>query len=140
VLGTSFNVSTYPQDIEILTTLVEGSVKVKGQQGEGIVISPGNQSVYNVNSGEITSREVDTSTYTSWKDGIFVFDDEALGVILQRIGRWYDVDFKYLNANQQQARFTIHINKYQPITEILKLIEITNAVDFKIEDKTIIVQ
>ena len=105
-----------------------------------MLLSPGNQSAYNVNSGEITSREVDTSTYTSWKDGLFIFDDEALGIILQRIGRWYDVDIQYHNPNQQQTRFTIHINKYQPITEVLKLIEITKAVDFKIENKTVIVQ
>jgi ferric-dicitrate binding protein FerR (iron transport regulator) len=140
VLGTSFNVSTYPQDAEILTTLVEGTIKVSGQEGQSLVVHPGNQSVYNLGSGEITSRAVDTSTYTSWKNGLFIFDDEELGVILQRISRWYDVDIRYRNASQQQTRFTVHINKYQPITEILKLIEITNAVDFEIEDKTIIVQ
>ena len=140
VLGTSFNVSAYPRDTDILTTLVEGTIKVSGKEGQSIVVHPGNQSMYNLASDKITSHEVDPYAYTSWKDGLFMFDDEELGFILERIGRWYDVDIQYGSTRQRQTRFTIHINKYQPITEILKLIEITNAVDFELKDKTVVVQ
>lgn len=140
VLGTSFNVSAYPEDSGIFTTLVEGALEVSGQDGQSVLLHPGNQSVYDVDSGELTSRAVDTHTYTSWKNGLFIFDDEELGVILQRIGRWYNVSVQYDDTGLEHTRFTIHIDKYQPITEVLQLIEITKAVDFELENKTIIVQ
>jgi transmembrane sensor len=140
VLGTSFNVSAYPQDAAIYTTLVEGSLRVSDQGGQSILVTPGNQSVYNFDSGQLTSRAVDTYVYTSWKNGLLIFDDEELGMILQRLGRWYNVDTRYEDALQEHTHFTVHIDKYQPITEVLQLIEITKAVDFELEKRTIIVQ
>jgi ferric-dicitrate binding protein FerR (iron transport regulator) len=140
VLGTSFNVSAYPQDAGIYSTLVEGSLRVDGEQGKSLLISPGSQCAYNPALGDMTSRVVDTYTYTSWKDGLFVFDDEALSSIMQRIGRWYNVDVSYANNQQQHTRFTMQIDKFQPITEVLKLIALTNEIDFEISDNTIIVK
>jgi transmembrane sensor len=140
VLGTSFNVTAYPEEAQTLTTLVEGEIAVKLDEGATLRVTPGYQSVFDAAAGTLSTRKVDTDLYTSWKDGVFIFEDEKLANILTRLGRWYDVDIAYANAHQKEARFTAHVDKYQSATEVLKLIQVTGAVTFEADRETIIVK
>lgn len=49
VLGTSFNVSSYHDDAEVVTTLIEGKVKVNNKFGDkkSLFLSPNEQSIFN---------------------------------------------------------------------------------------------
>lgn len=140
VLGTSFNVTAYPKS-DVLTTLVEGEIAVTLQAGQSIHLNPSYQSIYCPESGTLSTHKLlDTDIYTSWKDGLFIFEDERLESILLRLARWYNVDIEYANSSQKDARFTAHIDKYQSITEVLKLIQTTGAVEFEVVEKNIIVK
>jgi ferric-dicitrate binding protein FerR (iron transport regulator) len=140
VLGTSFNVTAYPDEAQVRTTLVEGKVAVNLPSGKSLQITPGIQSVLDVASGVLSLHEVDTEIYTSWKDGLFIFEDETLENILARMGRWYDVDIHYVSSQQKSGRFTAHVDKYQSAAEVLKLMEATGAVAFEVNEKKIIVK
>jgi len=140
VTGTSFNVSAYPLEKNILTTLEEGLVSIHNQKGNSLKLVPGQQAVFNIESQNMLAKIVDPSPFTSWRQGEFMFDDEELGSILQKLGRWYHVEIKYENAALTQTRFSVHIDKYQPIDEILHLIELTRVVEFEIKDKTVTVR
>ena len=68
VLGTSFNVNTYGDDGQIYTTLVNGAVRVSSvKNGQAEVLKPGMQSVMDVQSGQLTVREVDVEP--TWHGG-----------------------------------------------------------------------
>jgi ferric-dicitrate binding protein FerR (iron transport regulator) len=140
VLGTSFGVIAYPDEPQTLTTLVEGKIAVNLPTGKSIQVTPGYQSVFDQASGALSTRLVDTNIYTSWKDGLYIFEDEQLGTILSKLERWYDVDIEYANHSQKGVRFTAHVDKYQSLAEVLKLIQVTEAVEFEVENKTIIVK
>lgn len=140
VLGTSFNVSAYPDEAQVRTTLVEGKVAVSLPSGKSLQITPGIQSVLDVASGELSLHEVDTEIYTSWKDGLFIFEDEPLANILAKMGRWYDVEIHYASSRQKISRFTAHVDKYQSAAEVLKLMQATGAVAFEVDEKTITVK
>ena len=139
VLGTSFDVAAYPDESQTLTTLVEGKIAVNLLTGASIQVTPGYQSLFEKESGALSSRMVDTALYTSWKDGLFIFEDQRLDAILSKLARWYDVSVVFDNKDQKEVRFTAHIDKYQSLAEVLKLIEITDAVDFEVENKILIV-
>ena len=64
VLGTSFDVRAYADEDEVLTTLVQGSVKFSAGK-EFVTLEPGKQAVLG-KSGSIETREVDTYLYTAW--------------------------------------------------------------------------
>jgi len=140
VLGTSFNVTAYPEDGQTLTTLEEGEIAVHLDAGTSLHVMPSYQSVFDAATQTLSARKVDTSLYTSWKDGMFIFEDEKLGNILSRLGRWYNVDVAYANPQQKEARFTAHVDKYESATEVLKLIQVTGAVAFEADLETIIVK
>lgn len=140
VLGTSFNVTAYPDEAQTLTTLVEGRIAVDLETGASLQVTPGYQSVFDQAAGVLSTRAVDTDIYTSWKDGVFIFEDEKLVNILSRLERWYNVKIEYANAGQKEARFTAHVDKYQSATEVLKLMQATGAVAFDVNPNVIIVK
>lgn len=89
VLGTSFNVSAYPDDDAASVVLVEGSVAVSagGQTG---FISPG-QKMEITGSGMSLSR-VNVEEYVGWKDRVIIINGHPLSEILKKLQRYYGVD------------------------------------------------
>ncbi|MCL2561193.1 MAG: FecR domain-containing protein [Rikenellaceae bacterium] len=93
VLGTQFNVSTYP-DENTVTTLVSGSVKVQiAHLHEEAILRPGQQSRFDPDSGNFAIRNVNARNFASWKDGEISFDGISFEQILAKISRIFDVEF-----------------------------------------------
>ncbi|MGM0532110.1 MAG: FecR family protein, partial [Bacteroidota bacterium] len=77
VLGTQFNVKTYPTDDEIVTTLEKGSVKITSSSNitleEGKTLHEGQQLILSKKNGKSTIQHVNTQIFTSWKDNQLIF-------------------------------------------------------------------
>lgn len=142
VLGTQFNISSYPDNQSILTTLVEGSVEVslEGNPAEKTMLEPSEQSYFSRNESQILKRNVDVAQYVAWKDGRFVFQDQMLGDIMKTLSKWYDVQVVFANENDKNLRFTGNLERYTDFNNILRKIERTNEVKFEITDKLITIK
>ncbi|OFY44595.1 MAG: hypothetical protein A2X18_03195 [Bacteroidetes bacterium GWF2_40_14] len=131
VLGTHFNVNAYADESTVRTTLVEGYVQV------GLVIlKPGQQSELN-SEGVIRVKEVNTSLYTAWKDGRFIFKDTPLEDIMRNMSRWYDVDIFYADSSLKSLCFTGNIPRETSVEEIFILLGKTKRIQFQVTNKTI---
>ncbi|MFA8435078.1 MAG: FecR domain-containing protein [Marinifilaceae bacterium] len=141
VLGTSFNVKAYDEETEIVTTLVEGSVKVKtsGENAGSLLLKPGQQAVVNEENGMMDMREVDVALFTSWKDGVFLFKNQRMEDIMMELARWYDVKVFYQNPSVKELCFGGHFNRSGDISSIMEMFELTRKVDAKINGKTIVI-
>ena len=128
VYGTAFNVYAYPNEYEVAATLVRGAIDLKERgSGNRIQLEPGEQGC--LAGGKLTKREVDVDMYIAWITGRMVFKSICLGDMLKHLARWYDVNIV----------FTGEVKKYDDFTEVLDVIESTQVVRFRIEDRTIIV-
>ncbi|MFW0716425.1 FecR family protein [Pedobacter sp. N23S346] len=137
VLGTHFNINSYPDEASIKTTLVEGSVEIKALSGtfSNRKLEPGQQAeLYN---GGIEVTRVDTESVLAWKDGDFIFNDD-ITTIMRQISRWYDVEVVY-QGKISSKEFVGTFSRSKNISEILKALELTNRVHFKIEGRRITV-
>jgi len=138
VLGTQFNISAYAEDNKILTTLVEGNVKVSLGDTEGEKermyhpLKPGQQTI--LQGHNLTINKVDVSLFTAWKEGKFVFEQEPLENILKMLARWYDVEIVY-QGDKPAITFTGSMSRYAHISEILDKISYTQAVQFEMEGR-----
>lgn len=140
VLGTSFNVSSYEDNEDIQTTLVEGSIKVSDEKGEGLVIKPGYQASFSKRSKKIDARKVRVEVFTAWKDGKFSFRNTRMEDMMVALARWYDIDVFYMNEEIKDMTFTGGIKKYENIDKLLYLIENTKYVSFVKKGKTITIK
>lgn len=139
VYGTSFNVNTY--DLEnIQTVLVEGKIGIQTMNmNTEYMVKPGQLALYNQEKGTMEILNVDVQLYVAWKDHEFMFDDESLEKIMNRLSLWYDVDVFFQTASLKQLHFTGHLGRYDDISHILDAISGVTQVKFSVKGRTIIV-
>ncbi|SDL15977.1 FecR family protein [Pedobacter sp. ok626] len=138
VLGTQFNVNSYPDDDDTKTTLLEGSVRIlSSDRKDDVLLRPNQQSI--VTTSNIRVKTVDPEDIISWKTGDFSFSGEPLGSIMKKIARWYNVDVVYVDKTLAGKLFGGTISRYEKIAEVLHLLEVTGEVKFKINGRTVTV-
>ena len=137
VYGTEFNVTAYEGE-SVRTVLVEGKVGVKTTEGsEEVQLHPGQMAEREGNG--IVVQEVDTYTYTAWKDGKFVFEEENIERIMERLARWYNLNVFYANESVKNQLFNGVLTRFTEVEDILRVIEQTATVEFEIKGNTVIV-
>lgn len=136
VRGTSFNVMAYREESMSEITLVEGLVDV--QAGQVLKrITPGRQVCVDNRSLGVTEREVNVSFYSSWKDGLFDFEGLTLEELAVKLGRWYDVDFFFVNKEVRNKKFTGAVKRNNTLEFMLDFVEKTSDVRFDVKGKTV---
>lgn len=98
VLGTSFNINAYADEGKIVTTLVEGSIRVKA--GKTVQLEPGQQAIMLAPEGSGLAdpkivNGADIQKVVAWKNGFFNFDNVPIREAMKQLERWYDIDVKY---------------------------------------------
>ncbi|REE83015.1 FecR family protein [Lutibacter oceani] len=139
VLGTEFNINAYKDESDIYTTLVEGKIAVANGKSNTI-LNPNQQSIIKDNIEGIYVVEADLFTATSWRKGIFSFENLSLEKIMQTLSRWYDVEVEFSNPKIKEENFTGVLRKNQNIEEILKIIKTMNNISYEIDNKKIILK
>jgi ferric-dicitrate binding protein FerR (iron transport regulator) len=138
VLGTHFNINAYPDESEIRTTLLEGSVRVSDQDFKNSkLLKPGEQSV--VARGEaIKVLAVRTVDAVAWKNGLFAFANDDIESVMRKISRWYDVEVDYESTVTREG-FVGSVSRFEKLSDVLSTLELTGLVHFKIEGRRVIV-
>jgi len=157
VLGTEFNVKSYPGDSTSETTLIRGLIEVtlKDRPDDRIILKPKEKLIVSNMAVEQSSSEI-RKTYpahsvellisslhyisksdsavveTSWVDNKLVFQDESFGNLAADMGRKYDVDIQFSNDAIKDYRFTGIFEK-ETITEALNALKLTERFNYKIE-------
>lgn len=139
VLGTSFNICSYPEDKVVVTTLNEGKIRLTAR-GQKLELLPDKQAIFNKESGDIKVKNVDASMYSAWLKGVFEFENLSLDVLTRQLARWYDVNFVFTDSELASRRFTGGIRKYNCLSVSLGYISGTTNVDFEIVGTTVYVR
>lgn len=135
VLGTHFNVSAYPEEEAIRTTLLEGGVKVVTKLRSALLM-PGQQSV--VEGENIEVDEASMEEAIAWKNGMFQFEKADIKSIMNQISRWYNVDVVYA-GKIPQAYYKGKVSRNVNVSEVFKILALS-GINFKIEGNKIIVK
>lgn len=136
VLGTTFNINSYGEQVE--TTLVEGAVKLNFKGLAPRYLAPNEQSSYNEKENVVEVREVDPYYTTAWKNQKFAFDDASMYEVMETIARWYDVEVSY-EGDFSESSFNGTISRYEGFENLLEIIELTGKVKFKVSGRRVVV-
>jgi transmembrane sensor len=152
VLGTHFNISAYGDERDVRTTLLEGSVRVSkvvppgtgeiaaarsGRPRNKVVLKPNQQAVVS-GANRIAVKEVDTKTAVAWKNNEFMFENERIETIMRMVERWYDVEVVY-QGEMPEDKFLGSVSRFDKVSKVLKLLEATGRIHFRIEGRKIYV-
>lgn len=136
VLGTHFNISAYAAEAT-KTTLLEGSVRVSKGGADSEILKPGQQSLIEGNTG-IYISDVNAADAIAWKNGYFVFANEGVESVMRKISRWYNVDVEY-KGKITNEKFIGTVSRFEKISEVLAVLELTGLVHFKVEGRRVVV-
>lgn len=138
VLGTHFNINAYSDESAIHTTLLEGAVRVENVTSKNSkLLKPGQQSAFKAD-GVLAVTEVDAESMIAWKSGYFRFKDENIQSIMRKIARWYDVEVSYEGVIPVST-FGGVVPRSKSLSSILKIMEITDKVHFKVNGRRVTV-
>jgi ferric-dicitrate binding protein FerR (iron transport regulator) len=161
VLGTEFNVKSYPEDSTSETTLIHGMVEVtlNDRPDDRIILKPTEKLIVSKSGKEKFSSEIQKTlsvhsaellisslhyisksdsavVETSWVDNKLVFQDESFGKLAEDMSRKYDVSIQFSNGAIRNFKFTGIFEK-ETITEALNALQLTEKFKYKIDGTTI---
>lgn len=132
VLGTEFNISAYPEENEIKTTLVEGAVQLVNLASNAVnKLRPGEQAV--VSGATVNISKVSVEPYTAWKEGFFYFNNVQPRKAIEQVARWYDLEVVY-EGNMPVTSVFGMIERTKRLDAVLKSLG-KNGLDFEIRQR-----
>lgn len=140
VLGTKFNFRDYPEDHEVVVSLLEGKVGLNNllREEKEAVLSPDERAVLNKANGLLTVESVTASNASQWTDGYLFFDEELLPDIAKELECSYNVKIHIANDSLKTFRFYGNfVRREQNIQEVLEALASTEKMQYKIEERNI---
>jgi len=135
VLGTHFNINSYPDEPVARTTLIEGSVKVSAGGSSAALLKPEQQA--SIQNGKVMVADVNPDLYVAWKNNNFVFEKNDIRYIMRQLERWYNVEVIYESVPTE--KFWGSVSKFDNISSVLNILESAGGVRFKLQGQKLYV-
>jgi ferric-dicitrate binding protein FerR (iron transport regulator) len=135
VLGTSLNVSAYPEEKYVEVVLLYGSVMFVNNMNQAkAVLVPSQRLVFK--NGNIFQSITDPAKYKAWTEGKLVFRDDPMAEVARRIERWYNV--KIILADPELENYSFHGTfEDDKIEEVLRFLSMTSPIRYEISQRKI---
>ncbi|SEL97282.1 FecR family protein [Parapedobacter koreensis] len=139
VLGTHFNVRSYPGNGVERTALLSGSVTVMDIKRKHMIqLQPGFEVIVDDDRPMIIQK-TDANKVLAWRQGLFVFENERLESLLAELSSWYDIHPHFVDPETKNYRFTGRLQRYTDIQTLLDIITETAKVRFSLKNNQLLV-
>jgi transmembrane sensor len=156
VLGTSFNVRSYPYEKTTETALIHGSVEVTlhNNPAQKIILKPNEKLVVNnddslqspsnktdaaiepmltLSKVRFNKTDSSSSVETMWVDNKLAFENETFEKMVIEMERWYNVTFRIKNEQIKKLHFTgVFVGK--SLVEVLEALSYSRQFHYEIKD------
>lgn len=148
VLGTAFNVKSYPGDRTTETSLIRGRVEItlESRPGEKYILKPDEKLVVRnerdtiksktarvsepvISLGSLTHKEDNRIMETAWVDNTLSFQNETFEEVAKKMERWYGVPIQFEGRDMDTIRLTGTFTK-ETEKEALQALQITAPFHF----------
>ncbi|RKR82141.1 FecR family protein [Mucilaginibacter gracilis] len=131
VLGTSFNIQDYPDDVDLSVAVVSGKVGVMQKNIKTAYLIAGDALAYHRLSGKTDLFKIDGRAVTAWQQGVLVFDNEQLESITRKLERFYKVSFVFKNQALKRSELSLKV-KNQSLAVVMSALSISGDFHYKI--------
>ena len=142
VLGTTFNVFSYPDNPRVVATLETGKLQVKvNDQKKPYLLNPDDQLVLNTKTGEVDVHNVHAADYSVWRVPALYFEETELIYALRQIERAYNVKVHIQNSHYNNQTIRAHFNQDDSIVNIMTVIKmLIPALNYEIDGNDIYIK
>jgi ferric-dicitrate binding protein FerR (iron transport regulator) len=130
VLGTSFNCSAYPSAGKIETALVEGKIEISGKSGKNrFLVEPGELAVFSKQERTIEKSQANLDKHIAWKSGKLMFRDDPMDKVIEKLGRWYRVEFQVDDPEILNYTYSATFSG-ESLDQVLKMLALSAPINF----------
>lgn len=130
VLGTQFSVNT--QEVgEESVVLLEGKIKLQHNVYKtSVVLAPNQKAFLSTDNNRILVASADENNKVrAWRKGLFHFEDERVADVMKELAQWYEQPIQ-VSPVVRNLPITGMITRYEQLTDVLQIIEMTNNITF----------
>jgi transmembrane sensor len=141
VVGTSFNISAYPDNSQVRIAVVEGKVSVKTNEMENksaVCLTQDEMVTFEEELGELVVSNFEKDELIAWKDGILCFEKADFTQSIKILERWYGVKVEIGKHRKLDPawRFSGKF-KDKPLDYILNVMSYPNMFSYKINENIV---
>lgn len=133
-LGTEFDVEAYPESMEVITTLISGSVKLSFKNSRNgaseYLLKPDERFSYNTKTKKAALSLPNVPTLTAWKDGHVILKNTPLEETLKILGKRFNVKFIVKNAKLYENSFT-YSSDIQHLSLFLEAFKLSSGIQYR---------
>lgn len=138
VLGTTFNVSSYPSEGTSSVVLVEGSVNVKNRQEQQVRLAPGQ--LVDIETGRLHApRTVDVEPYICWVKNMLMYMNEPLERVFRKLNLYYGREF-VLEPGVAALQVSGKLDLKERLDDVLRAISFSAPIRYEEVEETIYVR
>lgn len=137
VLGTKFNLSAYPEDHLVHTSLVEGKVELSLDGSAELILNPGQIASFDKQSNALDYSTGEVSHQLGWTQDKLYMDNLSLQDVCTHLERWYDVN---ITLSDQEMGKKIHytgVLKEQTVLDVLDALSQLSSISYEMKGKNI---
>ena len=139
VHGTHFNVSAYPDDEKIETTLETGSIGISNGSGEEYLVKPGQMVEFDKQSTRFFFHAVPVAEYSAWRKNKLYLHDEALAELAGKLERQYGINVRFEPESLGEHVHYTGVFGNENLIEILQAISVASGVKVRKENSEYII-
>ena len=130
VLGTTFNLSAYPDDDYIEIVLEDGKVEFKATAtAKATNLGPGERLIFS--NKTIKIENVEPRKYSGWTKGELIFKGDKMEEVAKRIERWYNVKVQIADVELYDYSFRGTFVD-DSLKGVLRLLSMTSPIKYEI--------
>lgn len=138
VLGTTFNVSAYPDEEKTITTLSSGKVEVKTASKKTFTLEPAQQLTYNNRTAGTDIHRIPEENIQGWTTGHLIFEYRPIGEIFRVLERKYNVTCKIdKSLFSKNDHFSVKFVNNESLDQILDILKDICGFSYTISGKNI---
>ncbi len=123
VLGTEFNVTAYPEDSTIVTSVTMGKVQVLMQKNKECFLTASQRIIYDKSTFGYAVDSVVAGNVSTWRSGELIFEKKTLPEILKVLERTYDVTIEMDYAlSDDKKLYTVKFVQQENIEQIMNVL------------------
>lgn len=141
VLGTTFNVFSYPDNPQIVATLETGKVQITvANKKKPYILEPNEQLVLDSKTGDVELHNVNAPDFSVWRVPSLYFEETKLIYAFQQIERTYNVKIHVQNSHYNNQTIRAHFNSDETIEGIMAVIKmLIPAINYEIDGNDIFI-
>lgn len=134
VLGTTFNVHSYKEDVQVSAVLESGAIQLQSAQGDALVtMHPGQRALYKPDTQELEVSYVAVNEHTSWRYNLVTLNNVTIHEVVKSLEENYKIKIQTDSVTLRDHRYNFTYDKGDSAEESVRMLQYVTGLNCKIK-------